>query len=176
MAPPKPPSPRRSAPPEPTRSERSIHLSFPLLKLLANYFNKPRSHTKASDSYDEFSSLPSIRSRLRGPAATIKQTRTSTFVSQTATGASKCFVLFAASHQKVLLPGAKIGIQSAIGGGYETPNSFAITTVMARTLASLDVPDAIVGRMIRTSPGEIAWLIPRPARPDSRGFPDAVMI
>ena len=59
---------------------------------------------------------------------------------------------------RVLLPWAKIGIHSPIGGGYETSNSFAITTVMARTLASLGVPDAIVGRTIRTSPGEMAWL------------------
>ena len=91
-------------------------------------------------------------------AATIKQAGLGVFVGNVGVCASACFLLYAAGTSKFYMPGAKIGVHSAIGGGYETPGSMAMTTVMARTAADLGVPDAIVGRMIRTPPGAIAWL------------------
>lgn len=91
-------------------------------------------------------------------AATIRQFKLGVFVGNTGVCASACFIPFAASSAKFYVPGAHIGIHSATGAEYETPASMAMTTVMARTVAEMGVPDAIVGRMIRTPPGSIAWL------------------
>lgn len=91
-------------------------------------------------------------------AATIKQARLGVFVGNAGTCASACFILYAAGPTKFYMPGAKVGVHSAIGGAFETPASMAMTTVMARTVSEMGVPDAIVGRMIRTPPGGISWL------------------
>lgn len=91
-------------------------------------------------------------------AATVRQQKLAVLVGNDAVCASACFLLFAASAAKFYMPGARVGVHSAIGNGYETPGSMAMTTVMARSAAEMGVPDAVVGRMIRTPPGSIAWL------------------
>ena len=91
-------------------------------------------------------------------ATMIKQTGLGVYVSDSATCASACFLLYAAGRSKFYSPGARVGIHSASGPDYETPASMAMTTVAARTMSDMGVPDAIVGRMIRTPPGSMAWL------------------
>ena len=91
-------------------------------------------------------------------AATIKQTGLGTLVTSKSSCLSACFIIFSSSSHKFYFPGAKVGVHSAIGGKVETPASMAMTTVMARSLADAGVPDAILGRLIRTPPGSMAWL------------------
>lgn len=74
--------------------------------------------------------------------------------------ASACFVIFAAAKTRYVSHRALVGVHSASerGAEYETVRSEAVTTEMARVCAALGVPPAILGRMVTTPPGDIAWL------------------
>ena len=72
--------------------------------------------------------------------------------------ASACFLMFAAGTRKLALEGARIGVHSASIEGVETTGSQAVTTQMARQAADLGVPPAIIGKMVTTAAGDIAWL------------------
>jgi penicillin-insensitive murein endopeptidase len=91
-------------------------------------------------------------------AAAIHRLGVPVIVPATGVCASACFILFAASPNKYYIPGARIGVHSATEGGHETLDSMGVTTAMARSAAEMGVPDAIVGRMVRTPPGSVAWL------------------
>ncbi len=75
--------------------------------------------------------------------------------------ASACFLLFAAAATKIAEPGARIGVHSAsVSGGRENTGTLGVTTLMAREAAAYGVPPAIIGRMVTTKPGDMAWLTP----------------
>jgi len=73
--------------------------------------------------------------------------------------ASACFMLFAASPERVVGAGAKIGVHSAANDlGVETSGTQSVTIRMARYVGQFGVPDSIIGRMVRNRPHEMAWL------------------
>jgi hypothetical protein len=71
---------------------------------------------------------------------------------------SACFLLFAAGAKRFAGLTALVGVHTASANGQESLATMGITTAMAREAASFGVPPAIVGRMIQTAPGRIAWL------------------
>ena len=77
--------------------------------------------------------------------------------------ASACFLIFAAAKVKVASHSAQIGVHSVLDGtsGLETADAKATTTELARACAARGVPPSIVGRMVTTPPGRIAWLSER---------------
>jgi len=91
-------------------------------------------------------------------AAAIRRVGVRVFVDSNSMCASACFVLFASSPRKFYAPGAQIGVHSAVRGEYETMDSMAVTTAVARSAAEMGVPNAIIGRMVSTPPGSMAWL------------------
>jgi hypothetical protein len=74
--------------------------------------------------------------------------------------ASACFLLFAASPRRFAATDALVGVHSANQDGAETNTSLAVTTLMARDAADLGVPTSIIGKMVETTPGRVAWLDP----------------
>jgi hypothetical protein len=74
--------------------------------------------------------------------------------------ASACFLLFAASPRRFAATDALVGVHSANQDGAETDTSLAVTTLMARDAAGLGVPASIIGKMVETTPGRVAWLDP----------------
>jgi hypothetical protein len=74
--------------------------------------------------------------------------------------ASACFLLFAAGERRWIGgPNVRIGVHSVANPeGEETGVSFALDTLMARDLAEYGVPDAIIGKLIRTPNSDITWL------------------
>jgi hypothetical protein len=74
--------------------------------------------------------------------------------------ASACFLLFAASPRRFAATDALVGVHSASQEGAETKTSLAVTTLMARDAAELGVPTSIIGKMVETTPGRVAWLEP----------------
>ena len=91
-------------------------------------------------------------------AATIRRVRAQVMVGGNSMCASACFILFASSPNRYYMPGARIGVHSATREKYETMDSMAVTTAMARSAAEMGVPNAIIGRMVSTPPGGMAWL------------------
>lgn len=73
---------------------------------------------------------------------------------------SACFLILAAAKTKFASRSARVGVHSVIDGSswIETTDAKAATTEFARVCASLGVPPPIIGRMVTTSPGRIAWL------------------
>jgi hypothetical protein len=71
---------------------------------------------------------------------------------------SACFLLFAADARRSVAADALVGVHSASLEGHETTASMAITTQMARDAADMGVPPQIVGKMVTTTPGRMAWL------------------
>lgn len=73
--------------------------------------------------------------------------------------ASICFLIFAAAPTRYVAHSARIGVHSAAErSGAESQASMAATTVMAREAARFGVPASILGKMVRTAPGQMAWL------------------
>jgi hypothetical protein len=89
-------------------------------------------------------------------ASTIRDRRITTGVANMC--ASACFLMFAAGANKVVFDNARVGVHSASMHGVETVTSQAVTTLMARMAAELNVPPAIIGRMVTTPPDQMAWL------------------
>ena len=73
---------------------------------------------------------------------------------------SACFLLFAAAAHRFMAPDALIGVHSASYDGQENLTSMGITTAFARYAADYGVPPAILGKMVQTEPGRMAWLTP----------------
>ena len=78
--------------------------------------------------------------------------------------ASACFMLLAAGSHKVVGRDARIGIHSATSTATQGPDDGAATMTMARYVAQLGVPEALVGRMIITDSVNLSWLSPSDLR------------
>ena len=78
---------------------------------------------------------------------------------------SACFLLFAAAAHRFMAPDALIGVHSASYDGQENLTSMGITTAFARYAADYGVPPAIIGKMVQTEPGRMAWLTPSDLQP-----------
>jgi hypothetical protein len=72
--------------------------------------------------------------------------------------ASACFLVFAAARTRMAAVDARIGVHSVSERSSETLNSMGFTTAFARDVAGYGVPPAIIGRMVTTAPGQMAWL------------------
>jgi hypothetical protein len=74
--------------------------------------------------------------------------------------ASACFLIFASAINKFASPTARIGVHSVVDGvtGQETEGARAVTTELARACSERGVPPSIIGRMVTTPPGRVAWL------------------
>jgi hypothetical protein len=58
-----------------------------------------------------------------------------------------------------MAPDALIGVDSTSGeNGQENLTLMAFTTAFARDAAAYGVPPAIIGKMVQTDPGRMAWL------------------
>ena len=93
-------------------------------------------------------------------ADTVRQNGLTVGVVQGETCASACFLPFAASPHKMVSLHARVGVHSASIDATETLGAMAMTTAMARQASALGVPSSIVGRMVTTEPGRMAWLSP----------------
>ena len=71
---------------------------------------------------------------------------------------SACFLVLAASPERMAVPTSRIGVHSVSRFGAEDETAMAITTAMARAAARYGVPQSIIGRMVTTQPDEVAWL------------------
>lgn len=89
-------------------------------------------------------------------ATTIRNTSLTTGAHGTC--ASACFLMFAAGTKRLVFGDARIGVHSASLDGMETAGSQAVTTQMARKAADFGVPPAIIGKMVTTAAGDMAWL------------------
>ena len=78
---------------------------------------------------------------------------------------SACFLLFAAAAHRFMAPDALIGVHSTSENGQENLTSMGFTTAFARDAAAYGVPPAIIGKMVQTEPGRIAWLTPSDLQP-----------
>lgn len=95
-------------------------------------------------------------------ASIIRQNRLSTHVGANDVCASACFYLFAAGIHRWASTNARVGVHSASENGLETDKAKAATIHFSRELAeTLDVPDAILGKIIRTPPQRIYYLTPQ---------------
>jgi hypothetical protein len=96
----------------------------------------------------------------RSIAAMINASGLTVAVDKGAECASACFLVFAAAKRKFASYSARIGVHSASDRltGTETVGSMAGTTGIARTYAALGVPADIIGRMVATPAGQVAWL------------------
>jgi hypothetical protein len=73
--------------------------------------------------------------------------------------ASACFLLFAAGKHKIVSPGALVGVHAvSLPGIGENFLTWGATTGMARDAAYYHVPPAIIGKMVTTAAGDVAWL------------------
>ena len=72
--------------------------------------------------------------------------------------ASACFLLFAAAPRKLVEAGSRVGVHSASLDAKENVGTMAATTAMARDASGYGVPASVIGRMVTTEPGQMAWL------------------
>lgn len=90
-------------------------------------------------------------------AAMIRRGGASTYVVNDCESA--CFLMFAAGRQRGYASGARIGVHRASnGGGQETLQTEHGTVTLAKAYELLGVPPAIIGRMVTTEPGAMAFL------------------
>jgi ATP-dependent protease ClpP protease subunit len=88
-------------------------------------------------------------------ALQILKHRISVVVPSDASCKSACFNLFAVSGHRMATNYSQIGVHSASLGGKDAP----LTTInMARMVGEFGVPDAVIGKMVRTPPEKIALL------------------
>jgi hypothetical protein len=93
-------------------------------------------------------------------AGVIRRLDTSVVVGDGGECSSACFLLFASGSRRFVRPDALIGVHSASEDGAETRDSMAATTAIARDLAELGIPPAIIGKLVQTPPGRATWLTP----------------
>lgn len=91
-------------------------------------------------------------------ASVVHRHRLPVVIEPGATCASACFLVFAASPHKAFFSDSRIGVHSASLDSRETLGTMAATTVMARSASDLGVPVSIIGKMVTTAPGDMAWL------------------
>ena len=89
----------------------------------------------------------------------IEEAGASVIVSENDLCASACFLLFLAGDQKVVYPGARIGVHSnSTPKGDEDEGSLASTAWLARLYEKLGVPPNVIAKSVTTPPDEIYWL------------------
>jgi ribosomal protein L18 len=93
-------------------------------------------------------------------AELIGKHRLTVFIPPNSTCASACFLLLAASPHRLAASDALVGVHNASEGGQDTGASLAVTTLMARYAGEQGIPPAIIGKMVQTKPGRVAWLTP----------------
>jgi hypothetical protein len=98
-------------------------------------------------------------------AAFINKTGTTVTIPSGSQCASACFLLFAAAAHRFMAPDALIGVHSASENGEESLATMGFTTALARDVAAYGVPPAIIGKMVQTEPGRMAWLTPSDLQP-----------
>ena len=79
-------------------------------------------------------------------------------VPDAATCASACFLIFAASPDRIAAPDAHIGVHRASLAGHETPGSLAATDGMQVAIQHWGVPASVVTKMTGTAAGGVTWL------------------
>jgi len=93
-------------------------------------------------------------------AGFVRQFRLPVVVPAASECTSVCFLIFAAAPLRLAAQDALIGVHSVSVNGQETLDSMGLTTAMARDAAAYGVPPAIIGKMVQTQPGRVAWLTP----------------
>lgn len=93
-------------------------------------------------------------------AGIIRENGLSTFVSANSYCESACFYPFAAGVSRIADTTSVVGVHSASEGGVETDRAAAATIRFSRALAALDVPDRILGKIVKTPPNLIYRLTP----------------
>jgi hypothetical protein len=88
----------------------------------------------------------------------IRRQALTVIVPSNSTCASACFLLLAAAPRRFVAVNALVGVHSASENGGETIASLAATTEMARYASEFGVPPLILGKMVQTTPGRVAWL------------------
>lgn len=92
-------------------------------------------------------------------ASVITKYKLSVFVPPGSQCSSACFLIFAAASARFAAPDSFIGVHRvSLPSGEETATSRELTIDMARNLAQEGVPNAIVGKLVTTPPGEATWL------------------
>jgi hypothetical protein len=72
---------------------------------------------------------------------------------------SACFMVFAAGSMRMYSPQGYLGVHSASNTeGAEDGNTMVITETTARIYGSLNVPAAIIGKMVETPPEQVSWV------------------
>lgn len=71
---------------------------------------------------------------------------------------SACFLLLAASPKRLAAADALVGVHSASESGEETLTALAMTTKMAQDAAAMDIPLALIGKMVQAVPPRVEWL------------------
>lgn len=94
-------------------------------------------------------------------ASIIRQNKLSTMVGAKSLCASACFYLFAAGVNRVADTTATVGVHSAAEDGIETDRAAAATIRFSRVLATLNVPDSILGKIVKTPPRDVYYLSPQ---------------
>ncbi|BCX54982.1 Predicted O-linked N-acetylglucosamine transferase%2C SPINDLY family [Bordetella ansorpii] len=94
-------------------------------------------------------------------ASIVRQNGLSTHVSANDICASACFYPFAAGVYRWADTNARVGVHSAAENGRETDRATAATIRFSRVLATLDVPDAILGKIVKTPPEKTYFLTPQ---------------
>ncbi|MFB2832845.1 hypothetical protein ACE1BS_25265 [Aeromonas jandaei] len=91
-------------------------------------------------------------------ASIIRENQLSTYVSANGYCESACFFPFAAGVNRIADTSARVGVHSASEEGIETYKAAAATIKFSRALAALDVPDQILGKIVKTPPNAIYYL------------------
>jgi hypothetical protein len=105
-------------------------------------------------------------------ASSVRDTGKPVMVLSGSVCASACFLLLAAGQDKAVSQDALIGIHSAtsVGVGEDTA-ALAATATMARQAAAYGVPDALIGKLVRTPASGLARL----SAVEIRSIPGAVV-
>jgi hypothetical protein len=95
----------------------------------------------------------------RALATLVAQARLDTVLGPNATCASACAIVFFAGVQRVLGPGARIGVHRASTlAGAETPDTLDTSLHLAKALLGMGASQRVIDKLMATAPGHIAWL------------------
>jgi len=89
----------------------------------------------------------------------VRQSKITTSVPERAICASACFIIFAGGTERRAHQAAHLGVHGAADAkGQETAASSIATLIIARKLSELNVPSAIIGKMVVTLPRSMIWI------------------
>ena len=90
----------------------------------------------------------------------VSELNTRVFVPSGSQCSSACFLLFAAAKHRLMAPDALLGVHSVSDAGIEDLSTMGVTTLFAREAAAYGAPPSVIGKIVQTQPGRIAWLTP----------------